>query len=590
MRAGSRFEDEIMARLRELHGDALVDVSGSTREDSCDLTARAMAGGSPVIVGARLADASSKRVGRPDLLVRVGGKMEPGAPSRYVPIDIKSHRCLEQSPPGDSPAPVALVSELECLWPEEAARRSGRSLRPNKSDALQLAHYQRLLEAIGAATEGPRLAGVIGREGLVVWYDLAAAIWTTPSSGGRRKKRTTLEAYDFEFDFRLDIAAVAMRADTDPSVGPLVVPVRISECQICPWQAYCREQMEIADDVSLLPHVGWRQRKVHLDHGVTTRAELAALDWLTARLVADGVDVASFMAEASGSERQKAAREVLPAARHRQASKLEAAGITSVADAERLCARTALYSSTRSSPRPVALPDQIDLARVALSREPVFRRRGVERLEVPRASIEIDIDMENNADNGVYLWGALVTDLSGRRLLSEGYHPAVCWAELSLEREEDLLVEFWGWLSRQRCRASAAGASVHVYCYSEPAEKSRLQKLAPTPSIRREVDELVASQQWVDMRKVFERQLLTGKGTGLKETASLAGFAWTSADAGGGQSMVRYEQAVRGRSDAARAEARRWLLRYNGDDVEATLALRNWMERAAPPSVAELGP
>ena len=56
--------------------------------------------------------------------------------------------------------------------------------------------------------------------------------------------------------------------------------------------------------------------------------------------------------------------------------------------------------------------------------------------------------------------------------------------------------------------------------------------------------------------------------------APLAGYEWPVDDPGGGLSMVRHAEATAAEPDP---EARAWLLDYNRGDVEATLAIREWL-------------
>ena len=88
------------------------------------------------------------------------------------------------------------------------------------------------------------------------------------------------------------------------------------------------------------------------------------------------------------------------------------------------------------------------------------------------------------------------------------------------------------------------------------------------------------------MWQVVDSHLITGGPLGLKLVAPLAGFTWDVDDPGGAGSMLRYDEAVGAEAPEERERAQEWLLEYNRGDVEATLAIRDWIETASIPSVA----
>jgi predicted RecB family nuclease len=558
--SGNAFDVEVVAEIRRLNpGAAWVDaIDAESREAA---TTSAMAAALSPILNARLpADVLGRRVGRPDLLVSA---LDGG----YRAIDIKWHQNLEPAAgtASELPGRCAPLGDLRC---EAAVVDADYGARKKQSDLLQLAHYQRMLEAAGMAANGRAFGGIIGTERRVVWYDLDAPIWRTPSSTGATKLRTTMERYDFEFHFRLDIIAVAEQHKLDSSVGLLVVPVRCSECPGCPWNGYCGPQLAAGfGDVSLLPRIGWTQWKVHRDHGVTDRAELAALDWQTASLVAAGIDVARLRSVAASLP---IGLPVLSMGsvwnRPRQLELLDSRGLRTVADLVELDATTARYSGSG-----IALHEQIDMARAALGPAPVYKRRGMDRVAVPRADVEVDIDMECS-EVGVYLWGCLHTDRRDPGAAISQYTAFVTWESLTPEGEAENSLEFWNWLVDLRSTTHEQNRTFCAYCYSADAENQYLRRLGISAGLEAEVAAFIASAEWVDLLKEWDTQLLTGVGSGLKTVAPLVGYEWKVDDAGGAASMVWYDAAAAG-DDAAR----RWLLEYNRGDVGATRAVREWM-------------
>jgi predicted RecB family nuclease len=567
---GREFEARIVAALRRRHAGAIVLLSEDRRlrPEREQATLAAMTSGAQLIIGGRLPiDLAGRRVGEPDLLVSA-------AESGYRAVDIKHHRSLSPRPERASGAAAACCSDFSGLVLEAAAPDHARMARKRRDDLLQLAHYQRMLEAAGLAASGGRYGGVIGVEEVIVWYDLDAPLWRTPSAHGRSRLRSTMEIYDFEFDFRLDIIAVAAAARADPSVTPLLVPVRIGECALCPWWSCCGPRLEAgAGDVSLLPRIGWREWRVHRDHGITDRAGLAALDHRTAALVASRADLRPVLAALDSGRCDVPLRDVIGEHRPAQLSALTAAGISTPADARSLCRRTASYCDAPMSD----LPQQIDQARAALGDRAVYRRRGVAQVEVPRADVEVDIDMENTED-GVYLWGALVTLRSAWAGEPAGYRAFCSWEPMTGDVEGSLLAEFWRWLGGLRAAVAGAGLTFRGYCYNASAENTQLRRIAAATGLAGEVAAFVGSDQWVDLYRVFDSQLITGHSAALKAVAPLAGFSWEVPDPGGEESMVRYDLATGTHADQA---ARDWLLAYNRNDTEATLALRDWLQQAA---------
>jgi predicted RecB family nuclease len=455
---------------------------------------------------------------------------------------------------------------------------------------LQLAHYRRLLETAGLASTGlgHNVGGICGSEGVVVWYDLDAPVLEAPEHvdvAGLPRRISPMERYDLEFAMRLRVSVAAELHLDDPSEELLAEPIVCKDCAMCRWREWCGSQLEAVADLSLVSGVGVGRRRLYMEHGVSDLYALAGLDWTTAELVRRGVDLTDL----KDRVREGALPGATPLAsiipkRKKQLEDLAALGFVTAGDLAALDGPTFVLGAAGGS----SVASQIELARARVGQLPAYRRRDVVAVEVPRADIEVDVDMESTND-GCYLWGALATDR--REPGAEGaYLSFATWDPDIEEGELAAFEKFWSWLRAVRARAAAAGATFRAYCYSRSAEEGQMKRLADRLGLRDEVDAFLLSDEWVDLLEVVRGQLVTGRSMGLKETAPLAGFAWRFDDAGGTLAMVKYDEAVdEGAADgASRQAAAQWILDYNEDDVRATAALRAWLDGAARmlPSIA----
>lgn len=517
---GIAFEDSVVEEIASLH--AAGDVAIIPGRDELDHEARrqltndALAAGITLICGALMEpDLEARRLGEIDLLVATGRTVAASGKPEYRAIDVKSHRCTDYLTDVDEVG--GSVTDLLLATPSLVP---GYEPRYREDDCLQLAHYHRLLQALGHAEPDDEAhdvrGGILGSERVVAWFDLQRPQFATltPQENDdsityhRRShstKRTALDRYDFEFGFRITVIDAA-RTRTTRDSEPIVRPVKVKECARCDWREVCDADLRTHDDVSLVNSVGYPEWRVYRFMGIETCAQLAALD--------PGEAVESFAGTPLTEKKIRA---------------------------------------------------QINEARSAVAGTPIVRPTWDES-SIPRGDIEIDLDMENAGF--VYLWGALLTKVPDHWPEEVGgYVPFVSFEQLDDVGEQALAVALWDWFIDLADRADAEHLTLRVFFYSA-AETQHLNRLLSPASLSR----LVGTTSWVDLLPHMRQKFWSNWGHGLKVTAVASGFAWRDDDPGGYASMQWYSQAMAGENRDENIER---ILTYNEDDCRATAALRN---------------
>jgi len=539
------------------------DRSEESKKNREKLTLEVIAkpGSVQVIWNARLPQMfSSHRTGEPDALVRA--RARNGNPV-WVPVDVKDHRSLE----GTSKAKPIQASALAKPGRDHATPTNLGVGVPQKSDAMQLAHYHRMLEELGYASTTP-VGGIIGREGVIVWHDLNADLYLHETLG----RTNAMAFYDHEFARRVEIASAAQIGDA------ITGPEWKSECTDCPFRTVCRDELKLdLDHITLLPGITPKRAKAHYSAGVTRVDQLARLDWRTARLVDLGVDVPAMIEQAALVDAETPASQMMKV----PAATLETLAVRTAGDIVKLDKATASYSGNGVW----NLAGSIDQARVTKVGK-VHLQRGVSYVDLLPSTIEQDVDIED-CDGLVYLIGVRTVGRKKEgedwKLRSE-YNAFVDWSNTP-EGEAKVFAEFWAHIMGWRDKAKTNKWGYRAYHYTKHEDSAFIglaERHAGAPGVPtvEEVRTFLDSKEWIDLYPVVSQQLIwPTESVTLKDIAKWVRFSWRDSDPGGGNSIAWYRQAISAEDEKVRDEFRDRLLKYNADDCQAQVMIREWLNR-----------
>jgi predicted RecB family nuclease len=581
------------------------DLQKSAKLEQEAATIKAMDAGVPLVLGGRL-PRCGRRVGKPDVLVRYGTAPQNNGKWAYVPVDVKHHRSLEGTAFSANTRRWP-VSDFAAIRYEDASMEDIGAGTPQFRDALQLVHYVHMLRSLGYYPEDlGAVGGVIGRDRTaVVWHDLEEALYmhVNPLTG-ERKRCSAFEVEANELDFRLQAISRVRLIAEGHELEPLTNAEWKAECKECPWRTVCHDDLLERDHVTLLPGVTPARAAKLAEAGIAKRSEVARLDPRTAAVVAshETMNLVELLGKAASVDPDTPVEDLFRKSRTdsiaAKPALLKEMEIHTAGDLLALDRLTANVGYLGDFVR------FIDSARAHWEGK-VLLARGVGKLEVPRADVEVDVDMENDSvidpdrddDNGglIYMWGTLTTSRhDGFKLPGKGYRAFTSFETNDKDGEGKAFAELWGWLQSLITLCRIEGLTFKAYCYSA-AESRCMRSLAKDhagkagiPTLE-EVEAFLVSEHWVDMYKIVCNQLVwPTEDLGLKSTAKWARHSWRDSEANGASSVVWYQQATRGETEKIRKDAADRLLAYNEDDVLATWRIREWLRGIRLPKAESL--
>jgi uncharacterized protein len=199
-------------------------------------------------------------------------------------------------------------------------------------------------------------------------------------------------------------------------------------------------------------------------------------------------------------------------------------------------------------------------ARVLLSNEPMVMRKS----EFPSVATEIYFDIESDPIRDAdYLFGMLIRDSESGETHYE---------HLMAEKPED---EEAAWKKFLDKLAGWEDFAVYHYAFYEKMVFDRLTVRygAPSALVQKFHEHAIDLHQ-----KTLDAVVLPLYFYTLKDVAKYLGYSWDDPEAGGAESVAWYDQWLR-TGDRALLDR---VLRYNEDDVRATLLLKDWLASQKP--------